>query len=80
MEFDEVNVRRDQRREKQQRIDYEHEAIADGKMRDAGRDQREAESEIGEFLHFEGNHRDQDRQDTERLGDGQFDSKVAGVT
>ena len=57
-----------------------HEAIADGKMRDAGRDQRDAESEIREFLRFEGNPRDQDRQDTERLGDGQFNSKVAGVT
>ena len=79
MEFDEVDVRCDQRRQKQQRIDNEHDAVADGKMRDAGRDQRDTESEVGEFPHFEGNPRDQERQHPERLGDGQFDSKVAGV-
>src|SRR5256885_12383007 len=75
----EVHVRDDENDEEPQRVEDEQDAptrVADGEVRDAGRDQGDAESEVGELLYLGRDTRNQQRQDSQRLGDRQLDPEV----
>src|SRR5438128_255271 len=77
----EVEIRDSQEDQENQRIDDEQDAdpgIATGEMGDAGRDQGDGEAEIGELPDLGRDPRDQQRRDSQDLGDRELSLEVAG--
>jgi hypothetical protein len=73
-----VDVRHDQRAEEEQWIDDEQPRVADRKMRDAGRRQRDREPGVGELSGSSGNASPDEGDHSEHLRDCQFDSEIIG--
>src|SRR6266849_3345254 len=75
----EIPIRHGPYPQEDQWIDDEQNAelsIAPGKMRNAGGEQGDAKSKIGEFFYFRRNVRNQQRQDSQYLGNGELDLEI----
>ena len=71
-----IAIGSDQDSQKDQRIDYEHRAVALGEMCDAGRNQRDSEAEVSEFFNLQWDSRQQQRYNSQYFGDAEFDPEI----